>query len=102
MVELRDNEFRILSFKLRLDASMESDSEEIDAQDVVEYVRNEVEKLKSQLPKLSDGQLAILTALKLAKDKLTLEQEFKENVTRLEATAKDALKYIEEVMPVSH
>ena len=92
-------EFSVLGFNVKFKADSKNGS--VSAGDVVEYVHREACKIKEKSPNLSEGQIAILLSLKLASEKLTLEQEYRENISTLQQTATDALQYIEEVSPAS-
>lgn len=95
----KDLEFDVLGYrvKLRPDADGSNDS----ADKVVELVRKEALKIKESAPGLDKGQVAILVALKLASEKISLEEDFKENLEQLQLSARDALQYIEEVSPTT-
>ena len=89
-----EHTFDILGFKLKV----RSDENEqlINAKDVSQIVRDEAYSLKEKSPNLSNGEIAILLALKYAKEKLVLEKEYETNIQELQNTAKDALARIEE------
>lgn len=99
-------DFEILGFKLKFSpearqAQGEYDSVVIDPQVVVNHVKEECLALRKKAPKLSDGHVAILVALKMGLDKMTLEQEYRESLGKLQTSAMDALQYLEEVSPSS-
>ena len=50
-------------------------------------------------PSLDKGKVAILVALQMAAQKLSLEEEYRDNVEQMQAFAKNALNLIEEVTP---
>jgi len=66
---------------------------------ILDYVRKEANIIKRNSPSLDSGQIAVLLALKLAKENFDLKNDFKENIDRLQASASDALQYFEEVAP---
>ena len=71
------------------------------AAEIVEYVRAEAAKIKDRVPQLDQGQVAILTALQIASEKVSMETECKDAINQLQVTAGDALKFIEEVSPAT-
>jgi cell division protein ZapA len=83
------------SLKLKEDEKLEG----VTPNDIVSYVQNEAAKVLQQNPGLSQGQIAVLIALKLAGEKLALEHEYRDNIRLLHRTAKDAFQYIENISP---
>ena len=77
----QEKEISILGCKVRYNP--EQDDTNI-AKAVVELVNNEIISLKTQRPQLRDTDVAVLIALKVAKDMLTLENEYKGNIAKLE------------------
>lgn len=70
--------------------------------EIVGYVQTEIGNILKKSPHLSESQIAVLVALKVAGEKLALEKEYRENVSALKRTANDALHYIEEISPSTH
>ncbi len=68
-------------------------------EDIVQLVRQEALALSAKSPTLERSKIAVLVALKLASDKLNLEQECQTNIDKLQSSARDALGFIEEVIP---
>ena len=93
-------EFNILGQSIRLKESSENDK--VSPQEIVDFVNIEIDEIKKIAPGLGDSQLAVLVALKLAEDKISLEKNYKNDIRSLQLTARDALKLIEEVSPTSH
>jgi hypothetical protein len=95
----KDLEFDVLGYRVKLkpDADGSNDS----AEKIVDLVRSEAFKIQEHAPGLDKGQVAILVALKLASEKISLEDDFKENLEQLQLSARDALQYIEEVSPTT-
>ena len=83
--------------KLRKDELLEG----IRPCDIVGFVQSEALKIMNSSPQLSQSQIAVLLALKLAGEKLSLEKEYRENISLLRKTAADALQFIEEVSPTT-
>lgn len=92
-------DFDVLGFKVKF--RPDQFANEKMALDVVEYVREESAKIKDKVPHLDQGQVAILTALKIASEKISMESECKDAIEQLQVTAGDALKFIEEVSPAT-
>ncbi len=93
-------EFDVLGFKIKLKPD-EGDGDAIQPKEVVDYVHREAVKIQELAPQLEKGQVAILVALNLAKDRMAMEREYSQNVAKLQNQAVDALKYIEEVSPTT-
>jgi len=100
MNEIKDKcEFSILGQKVRMGNS--NDNSDIAPSEVVDYVSRESDKLRAQFSNLSDHQLAVLIALQIASDKLSLEKSYREKFGQLRTATSDALQCIEEVSPTS-
>lgn len=69
--------------------------------EIVEYVRQAASSIKAQAPGLDNGQVFLLTALKIAEERLNLNREYRDNIEALQASAQDALRFIEEVSPTA-
>jgi len=93
------NEFEVLGCKVvfRPDENDGSCS----AEEIVDFVHKEAQKIMEISPHLDKGQVSILLALKFAKDNLALNREYRENINKLQATAVDALQFIEGVSPAT-
>lgn len=91
--------FEVLGQKIKLKRDELLDG--IGPSDIVGFVQSEALKIINQSPWLSQSQVAVLLALKLAGEKLSLEKEYRENIGLLKKTATDALQYIEEVSPTT-
>lgn len=89
-------EYNILGSKVRVKAN---DEEKASAQKAIALVESEISQLKESSSHLSELDIAILAALKLASKSCDLEAEFRENVLALKDGIQDALGVIEEVSP---
>lgn len=89
----QEKEISILGCKVRYNP--EQDDNNI-AKAVVELVNNEIISLKTQRPQLRDTDVAVLIALKVAKDMLTLENEYKGNIVKLEESLNLAMNALGE------
>jgi cell division protein ZapA len=85
------------TFRLKKDESQKG----VSPSDVVGYVQTEISAILKKTPLLSESQIAVLVALKIAGDKLALEKEYRENVTLFKSEATEALRFIEEISPTS-
>lgn len=89
--------YEVLGHTLRLKKDEALDA--ISPSDIIGYVQTEVSNILKKTPGLNESQLAVLVALKIAGDKLTLEKEYRENIASFKDTASTALRYIEEISP---
>lgn len=89
-------EFNILGCQIRIKPDEARDKQ---AKRAIDIVTKEIESLKKSNSKLSDLDCAVLTALKVASDKLDVESEYKETALALKSGISDALNFIEEVSP---
>lgn len=89
MTESQDQEFNVLGCKVKVRPSL-NDSH--NAKAVVDLVLQEIQQLKAQRPLLRDTDVAVLVALKIATEKLELEDEYKANILKLEASLETALQ----------
>jgi cell division protein ZapA (FtsZ GTPase activity inhibitor) len=85
----RDEEFNVLGCKVRY--RPEQDDSHI-AKAVIDLVHAEVQQLKMSRPQLRDTDVAVLVALKMAKEKMQLEDEYKNNILKLESSLESALQ----------
>ena len=62
---------------------------------VIDLVNAEIQQLKNARSTLRDTDVAVLVALKMAAEKLQLEDEYKKNILKLEQSLEQALQSIE-------
>lgn len=62
---------------------------------VIDLLNAEIQQLKNKRPMLKDTDVAILVALKIATEKMQLEEEYKKNIFKLEDSLEHALKSLE-------
>lgn len=98
--ELENLDFDVLGFRVKFRPDQFANAGM--AQDIVDYVRDEASKIKDRVPHLDQGQVAILAALQIASEKVSMETECKDAIEELQVTAGDALKFIEEVSPAAN
>ena len=65
------------------------------AQAVIERVQNEVADMLKARPSMRQTDVAVLVALKMATEKVKLEQEFKTAVLRLEGSMEQAMSQLQ-------
>jgi cell division protein ZapA len=85
----QDIEYNVLGCKVRVRPD-QNDSD--NAKAVVDLVNAEIQQLKTARPLLRDTDLAVLVALKIATEKVQLEDEYKKNILKLEGSLETALQ----------
>lgn len=85
----QDTEYNVLGCKVRVRPDQ---NESANAKAVVELVNAEIQQLKSSRPQLRDTDLAVLVALKMATEKLQLQDEYRQNILKLEDSLETALQ----------
>jgi hypothetical protein len=88
MTQSQEQEFNVLGCKVKYRPE-QNDSQ--NAKAVIDLVLQEVEDLKVKRPMLKDTDVAVLVALKLATENLQIEDEYRTNILRLEASLESAL-----------
>lgn len=91
MTESREEEFNVLGCKVKYRPE-QNDSH--NAKAVIDLVMSEIETLKSKRPMLKDTDVAVLVALKLATEKMQLEDEYKQSILKLESSLESALEFV--------
>lgn len=89
MTQSQEQEFDVLGCKVTVKPER-NDSH--NAKAVIDLVLREIEDLRLKRPKLRDTDVAVLVALKIATDKLQLEDEYKTNILKLEESLETALQ----------
>lgn len=84
----QEEEFNVLGCKVKL--RPEQNDIHI-AKAVIDLVDAEVQQLKISRPMLRDTDVAVLVALKMATEKMQLEDEYKNNILKLEKSLESAL-----------
>ncbi len=85
----QDIEYNVLGCKVRLRPD-QNDSH--NAKAVVDLINAEIQQLKISRPQLRDTDVAVLVALKVATEKMQLEDEYKQNIFKLEESLETALQ----------
>ncbi len=91
MTQSQEQEFDVLGCKVKFKPSL-NDSH--NAKAVIDLVLSEIQELKSKRPMLRDTDVAVLVALKMATDKIQIEDEYKSNILKLEASLETALQAV--------
>lgn len=94
-----NTEYEILGYKVKLQKSDEIN--QVRPDEVVDLVRSEAAKIMDKAPGLDRGEIAILVALKIAKENLTEAKTYRNEIDALKEKASEALSLIEEVTPTS-
>ena len=92
-----EKEFNVLGYSIKFTPNEEEEG--ISALETVQYVTKLAQQIRQKAPHLDNGQIATLTALQIANEKLSNERDFETNINKLHSTATDALQFIEEVSP---
>ena len=92
-------DFEVLGYKVKLREEENTDS--VSASDVVDLVRRESDKIMVKAPHLSNGEVALLVALQMAKENIEINKQFQSDLGSLKEKAGQALNLIEEVSPTS-
>lgn len=88
MTQSQEKEFDVLGCKVKYRPSL-NDSH--NAKAVIDLVLSEIQELKIKRPMLRDTDVAVLVALKLAAEKLDIEDEYKTNILKLEESLETVL-----------
>jgi cell division protein ZapA len=86
----QDIEYNVLGCKVRVRRPDQNESD--NAKAVVDLINAEIQQLKISRPQLRDTDVAVLIALKVAKEKMQLEDEYKNNILKLEESLETALQ----------
>ena len=85
----QDIEYNVLGCKVRVRPDQ---NDSYNAKAVIDLVNAEIQQLKTARPLLRDTDLAVLVALKIATEKMQLEDEYKNNILKLEGSLETALQ----------
>ena len=89
MTQSQEVEFSVLGCKVKYRPEQ---NESHIAKAVIDLVLAEIQQLKISRPQLRDTDVAVLVALKIATEKLQLEDEYKGNILKLEGTLEKAME----------
>lgn len=88
MTQSQEMEFNVLGCKVKLRPEQNDSGT---ARAVVDLVMSEIQQLKTSRPGLRDTDIAVLVALKMATEKMQIEDEYKQNIFKLEESLETAL-----------
>lgn len=91
MTQSQEKEFNVLGCKVKYRPE-QNDSHTAKA--VIDLVIREIEELKLKRPMLRDTDVAVLVALKMATEKMQIEDEYKTNILELEESLETALQAV--------
>ena len=91
MTQSQEVEFSVLGCKVKY--KPEQNDSHI-AKAVIDLVLSEVQELKLKRPMLKDTDVAVLVALKMATERMQLEDEYKANILKLESSLESALEFV--------
>lgn len=91
MTQSQEKEFDVLGCKVKFRPEL-NDSH--NAKAVIDLVLSEIQELKSKRPMLRDTDVAVLVALKMATEKMQIEDEYKNDILKLEASLETVLEAI--------
>lgn len=88
MTQSQEVEFNVLGCKVKVKPEQNDGHM---ARAVIDQVMAEIQQLKIQRPGLRDTDVAVLVALKMATEKMQIEDEYKKNIFKLEESLETAL-----------
>lgn len=91
MTQSQEVEFNVLGCKVKVKPE-QNDSHK--ARAVIDQVMVEIQNLKMQRPGLRDTDVAVLVALKMATEKMQIEDEYKTNIFKLEESLETAMLHL--------
>jgi cell division protein ZapA (FtsZ GTPase activity inhibitor) len=91
MTQSQEQEFDVLGCKVKYRPERNDNH---NAKAVIDLVLSEVQELKSKRPMLRDTDVAVLVALKMATERMQIEDEYKTNILKLEESLETALQAV--------
>ncbi len=88
----QENDIEILGCRIKTSSD---DNDRDVAQTVISLVQNEVAELQKARPSMRSTDVAVLVALKMATEKVKLENEYKNTVLSLESSMEQALTQLQ-------
>lgn len=92
-------DFELLGQKLKFydDDLNTCSKDKVEAEKLIEYVVNEVEKIQKRYPQVNDDKkMAVICAVELAKDKMLNDLESQKNISKFSTLAIEVMHHIEE------
>ena len=93
-----EREHDVLGFRIKVHPGEELKAK-VSSQRVIDFVENRVEQIKEKFPQLDNAQVAVLVAMNFARERLEIEEEYRENIESIELSATQALEMIESITP---
>ena len=91
---LKNLEYNVLGYQVKFKPD-DIDTDDASSKEVVDLVLKEASRIQNSAPHLQNGEVAVLVALKLASEKLNLNNEYMTNIGDLKKAAQDALQFVE-------
>lgn len=91
MTQSQEEEFDVLGCKVKFKPSLNDNH---NAKAVIDLVVSEIQELKLARPLLRDTDVAVLVALKMATERMRVEDEYHTNILKLEETLEMALQAV--------
>ena len=91
-----NGDIEILGCRLKLKTHEETNdlSSVVEPREVIELLEREIQEVRKTNPALEDSKTAVLVALKLASEKIELENEFRDQIEHIEKSARGALEIV--------
>lgn len=93
-----EKEHDVLGFRIKVHPNEEQKAK-VPSQRVIDFVQDRVEQVKRKFPHLDNAQIAVLVAMNCARERLEIEDEYRENIESIELSATQALNMIESISP---
>ena len=93
-------EYNILGFSVKVNPEDEGEESKVTSQQVVDFVQTRILELKDKYPQLSDAQISVLLAMNTAREKLEMEQDFRESVEFYDGEAQRVKELVESIKPL--
>jgi len=90
-------EFNVLGCKVKY---LPNQNDSHVAKAVIDLVMSEIQHLRQSRPGLKDTDVAVLIALKMAKEKWLLEDEYKKNILSIESSIHSLIQQVQSEVSV--
>ncbi len=94
-----EREYDILGFKLKVSPEEEGERSKVTSQRVIDFVQSRITDLKDKYPQLSDAQIAVLLAMETSRERLEIEEDFKQSVEFYDSQAQRVKNLVETIKP---
>lgn len=96
MNSMNGTDFEVLGLRVKAKSVNEG---KLSTKEIVEFVNFEASKLRKEIPGLDNGKLAVLVALELAQQQLTLKNDMKVKVDHLASQSENVLSLLDSILP---